>query len=146
MDIKEAKKVGRKLFLGTSGVIGMNMFEFASNPDYFLRHFEKIGLLKKGKGKKDRLFILSDKLIEDLKKFTRKSEFIFPNESEPLSTRTIQRAIKKAAKRAGIKKNVYSHLLRHSFATHLLEQGVMNHTYKSLWDMRAKRLCSVILL
>jgi len=85
---------------------------------------EKIGLLKQGKGKKDRLFILSERLIADLQGWPHESEFIFSNGDEPLSPRTIQRAVKKAGKRAGISKKVYCHLLRHSFATHLLESGV----------------------
>jgi integrase/recombinase XerD len=85
---------------------------------------QKIGLLKKGKGGKDRLFILSDQLIKDLNTYQIQSKgpFIFGDDI-PLSTRTIQRDVKLAAKAAGITKDVHPHILRHSFATHLLEAG-----------------------
>ena len=50
--------------------------------------------------------------------------WLFPsrNPIEPLSTRQLNRAIHAAAEAAGIKKRVSMHTLRHSFATHLLEQ------------------------
>jgi len=52
--------------------------------------------------------------------------WLFPgrNPVEPLSTRQFNRAVHAAADAAGIKKRVSPHTLRHSFATHLLEQGV----------------------
>jgi len=122
--IDNAPDLRGKLFIEFMYSSGLRVSECAKLQWQDIDFNEKIGLLKRGKGKKDRLFILSDKLIVDLKDWPRKSEYIFPNEDEPISTRTIQRAIKKAAKRAGITKKVYSHLLRHSFATHLLESGV----------------------
>ena len=49
---------------------------------------------------------------------------VFPsNRGGKLTTATIQAIVEKAAKKAGITKEVYPHLLRHCFATHLLEQG-----------------------
>lgn len=85
---------------------------------------EKIGNLKGGKGGKDRLFIISNKFLEDLKTYKQQNpgNYIFGIDS-PLSSRSLQRDIKEAAQLAGIKKDVHPHMLRHSFATHLLESG-----------------------
>lgn len=86
---------------------------------------EKIGWVRKGKGAKDRMFILSEKLIKDFEKYLKnhKGLYLF-SENKPLSPRNVQKIIKRAAEKAGIKKRVTPHKLRHSFATHLLEAGV----------------------
>jgi len=91
---------------------------------------EKTGLLKKGKGKKDRFFILSDILIPDLKSYIElikinNSIFLFPgrNPHQPLTARAVQLIVTKTAQKSGLKKHMHCHLLRHAFATHLLESG-----------------------
>lgn len=88
---------------------------------------EKTGLLKSGKGGKDRFFILSERLVNDLKEYFNKKlddgTYIFPGNDGHISTRAVQDVIKRIAKRTGIKKRVYCHNLRHAFATHLLENG-----------------------
>jgi integrase/recombinase XerD len=87
---------------------------------------ENNGWVREGKGKKDRMFIISEKLSKKLKKFIQKKEgewqYIF-SKSKPLSTRNIQKIIQLATEKSGIKKSVHPHTLRHSFATHLLDAG-----------------------
>ena len=88
---------------------------------------EKIGKIKHGKGKKERYIILSDNLIQHLQNYisTKKdnSTYIFSIKNRPITARQAQKVVKEAAKKAGIKKRVFCHALRSSFATHLLEAG-----------------------
>lgn len=88
---------------------------------------EYIGWVRKGKGSKDRIFIISDTFKKDLIRYKEKkgeSEYIFAVNGRKMSPRGIQHAIKVSVERAGIDKDVHVHTLRHSFATHLLENGV----------------------
>jgi len=81
----------------------------------------------KGKGKKDRVVMLSKKLklqLRDYFKIYKPKVFLFEGQNGGNYTQSsIQKVIKQAAKRASIKKNITAHTLRHSFATHLLENG-----------------------
>ena len=91
--------------------------------------------IEQGKGRKDRHAMLSPQLLEQLRAWWRQGRrlgallpggWLFPgrNPVEPLSARQFCRAVHAAAQAAGIKKRVSPHTLRHSFATHLLEQDV----------------------
>jgi site-specific recombinase XerD len=85
--------------------------------------------VEQGKGRKDRYVMLSPPLLDLLRAWWREAQpqgWLFPGQNpiNPLSTRQLNRACHAAAEAAGIDKRVSLHTLRHSFATHLLEQKV----------------------
>ncbi|MEO5510583.1 MAG: tyrosine-type recombinase/integrase, partial [Longimicrobiales bacterium] len=99
----------------------------------------KLITIRQGKGHKDRLTLLADGIAAAVSAYVApvrsaqrsgrrecETDLLFPGPraDRPLTTRTVQHVVTGAAKRAGISKRVTPHSLRHSFATHLLEQGV----------------------
>jgi site-specific recombinase XerD len=102
--------------------------------------------VKQGKGSKERFVMLSEKLLVALREYWRRerigkpaSPWLFPspvNPLEPITQRTLRRACREAAERAGIIKRVTVHTLRHSFATHLLESGANLRTIQILLGHR----------
>jgi|SRR5262245_12888995 len=85
--------------------------------------------IEQGKGKKDRNGMLSPRLLEVLREWWligQPTTWLFPGRDPllPITAKQIYRAVRNTAEDVGIKKRVSPHTLRHSFATHLLEQGV----------------------
>ena len=91
--------------------------------------------VEQGKGQRDRNALLSPVLLELLRAWWREGQrlgkmlpggWLFPgmNPVNPLSTRQLNRFMKLACEEAGIDKRISMHTLRHSFATHPLEQKV----------------------
>ena len=95
-----------------------------------------------GKGRQDRDVMLSPVLLDELRAHWRRlrkksGTWLFPGNrwhsgDQPIDTKTPRHACQYAARRGGIKKRVYPHLLRHCFATHLLEAGADLHTIQIL--------------
>ena len=120
-----------KLMVSLIYACGMRVSELTSLQIKDFNFDERVGHIRQAKGKKDRLFNIPDFLFDDLKNIKEiqeetKQEYLFsnPTTGEKLTTRNLQKIVSKAVQRAGIKKSVHPHTLRHSFATHLLENDV----------------------
>lgn len=90
-----------------------------------------------GKGRKCRYSLLSEKLLKELREYFkeyRPQKWLFEGETpgEQYSASALVKILKEAASRAGINHRVHVHMLRHSFATHLLEQGTDLRTIQEL--------------
>ncbi|GIU68487.1 MAG: hypothetical protein KatS3mg001_337 [Candidatus Pacearchaeota archaeon] len=126
--LSSVKNKKSKLMLSLMYSCGLRVSELINLKIEDLSLEEKIGKIKLGKGKKDRFFNIPSMLIPQLRKQIKKQknknqEFLFSGPKGKLSERNVQKIVKKAAKKAGIKKQISPHTLRHSFATHLLENG-----------------------
>ena len=113
-----------KLILKTLYSSGLRVSELVNLQPKDLDFQQNIGWVRKGKGSKDRIFKIAESLSKQLQKYIFKNPgtHVF-SEKGPMSTRNVQLLIKTAAKKANINKKVTPHTLRHSFATHLLENG-----------------------
>ena len=95
-----------------------------------------------GKGRRDRDVLLSPKLLDELRQHWRRlrrkpSVWLFPSKSRrtsdrPITPKAIYHACKAAARRAALQKSIHPHMLRHCFATHLLEAGADLRTIQIL--------------
>jgi site-specific recombinase XerD len=123
------KNLKHRTFLSTLYACGMRLSE-ASH--LRIPHIDSARMqirITHGKGAKERCLPLSPRLLTELRiywKAYRPSDFLFPGTSpdKPYAETSIQKAIKQSAVKAGITKNVHPHVLRHSYATGLLEAGV----------------------
>ena len=101
--------------------------------------FDKnFGYVRGGKGNKDRLFIIAEKINKKLQDYIKENNlgsdsWLFQGyKGHHLSQKSIYMITKKAAKKAKIEKNVHPHTLRHSFSTHLIENGYSVASVQSL--------------
>ncbi|MBD3252427.1 tyrosine-type recombinase/integrase [Candidatus Pacearchaeota archaeon] len=90
---------------------------------------EKYGIIRKGKGNKDRIFIISERLLGVVSQIItnnnlKQEDYLFiNNRKNKYNVKTIYKITKDAQKKSGIKKNIHPHIMRHSFATYIIEPG-----------------------
>jgi len=115
---------------------GLRVSECMSLKTNHLSLESRSGIVRKGKGKKDRFFKLSEFAVKLINKFLEKrndnNPCLFNDHQGHLSVRSAQVIVKKAAKKADIKRRVFCHALRSSFATHLIEDKVPITTVQKL--------------
>ena len=86
------------------------------------------GWVRHGKGNKDRMFVIAESIKEELASYIAKEcvssdSYIFRGFSGHITTATVRSVIKNAVKNAKLSKHAHPHTLRHSFSTHLIENG-----------------------
>lgn len=118
-----------KLMVSLTYACGFRVSELINLKASDLNFEEMIGYVRMGKGRKDRVFNIPKFLLKKLKSQVQKQkekneEYLFTGPKGRLTDRNIQKIVRLAAKKAEIEKQVHPHTLRHSFATHLLENGV----------------------
>lgn len=118
-----------KLMISLIYACGMRVSELVNLKLVDFDFSEKVGHIRQGKGKKDRIFNIPEFLFEELfnevdKQKEFKKEYLFSGPKGRLTERNLQKIVSSTAKKANLKKDVHCHTLRHSFATHLLENGV----------------------
>jgi len=93
--------------------------------------------VEEGKGRKDRYVMLSPRLLAVLRCYwraARPKDYLFPSwrEARHMTSSALSVACREAAKNSGISKRITAHILRHSFATHLLENGTDTRVIQAL--------------
>lgn len=122
------KNVKHRLMLALAYGAGLRVSEVVAARIGDIDFDELTVHIKQGKGRKDRISVVPEKLLKELDDLTvgkTHNDFVFASEQGGrLTTRTAQKIFERALTKAGVKKDATFHSLRHSFATHLLENGV----------------------
>ncbi len=131
------KNLSHRTILTTMYAAGPRVSEIATLKPSDIDSGRGVIWIRAGKGRKDRQSLLPPKLLELLRiyfRWKRPKEWLFPGAKpdQPISTKSIFLACRKAAQKPGISKPVHPHSLRHAFATHLLEAGVELRTIQIL--------------
>ncbi len=124
--INATNNIKHKLILKLLYGCGLRVSEVISLKKEEVNFKEGLIKIRLAKGRKDRFVNIPNSVFNELKNYYELvvGNILFPsNRGGKLTTATIQKIVKNSSKKAGIKKDIHPHTLRHSFATHLLEQG-----------------------
>jgi integrase/recombinase XerD len=130
LGLLEAARPGRdRVLLQTTYACGLRVEELLHLRVADIDSARMFVIVRQGKGRKDRLVPLSQRLLTELRAYWRVYQprtWLFPGVSSnrPLHAGTVQRMMQRTRRSAGIDKPATLHTLRHSFATHLHEAGV----------------------
>ncbi len=118
-----------KLIVSLMYACGLRVSELVNLTIKDMDFDNRIGYVRQSKGKKDRVFniplFLFDNLFYQSEEQKRKNKiFLFTGPKGKLTTRNIQKIVQKASIKLDLNKSIHCHTLRHSFATHLLENNV----------------------
>lgn len=133
--LKATLNAKHRLLLALSYASGLRVSEVINLKVQDIDLPELVIHVKEAKGKKDRITVFPERLTTDIQNLIAgkdKNDFVFASErgarlsarQGKLTTRTAQKVFENSLKKSGIKKNATFHSLRHSFATHLLENGI----------------------
>jgi integrase/recombinase XerD len=133
--LQRAQLLKHKILIGLLYGCGLRCMELRNIQLAHLDFDRKMLFIAQSKGNKDRYVPLSAHLIRGIQKYidtAHPHQYLFEGTGNPegkgfdgrYSQRGVQWAVKTIAKHAGIKKEVHTHMLRHTYATHLLEDGV----------------------
>jgi integrase/recombinase XerD len=133
-----------RAILMTAYAAGLRVSEVASLRVCDIDSQRMVIRIEQGKGRKDRYVMLSQNLLDLLRtywKIARPADLLFPSRprNHPITREAIHKVCVKAAKAAGLKKKVTVRMLRHCFATHLLEAGTNIRIIQMLLGHRSLR-------
>lgn len=127
LNAPDRQKIRDRLILRVLYRCGLRVSELTSLLIEDIDFDDGLITIRGGKGDKDRIVPIDDETLDLIQLYKGDAEegvLILSQRGNALSTRQVERLVKKYADEADIKKNVYPHMLRHSFAVHCLKSGM----------------------